>query len=66
VVWYFVGSISNTYRFRFVPIKELALFGPLKGLKIDIFKNLLMNHWPECIEIWHGESLGLGDTDLFI
>jgi len=20
-----------------------------------------MNHWPECIEIWHGTSLGQGD-----
>jgi len=31
------------------------------------FKNLLLlNYWPECIDIWHGASLGLGDTDLFI
>jgi len=22
-----------------------------------------MNHWPECIDFWHGVSLGLGDTD---
>jgi len=26
---------------------------------------LLMSHWPECIDIWHGASLGLGDTELF-
>jgi len=24
-----------------------------------------MNHWPERIDIWHGASLGLGNTDLF-
>jgi len=24
-----------------------------------------MNHWPECIDFWHGALLGLGDTDLF-
>jgi len=24
-----------------------------------------MNHRPECIDFWHGASLGLGDTDLF-
>jgi len=30
------------------------------------FKNLLlMNHWPECIDILHGASLGLGDSSLF-
>jgi len=22
-----------------------------------------MNYWPECIDFWHGASLGLGDTD---
>jgi len=25
------------------------------------FKNLLINHWPECIDIWYGASLGQGD-----
>jgi len=24
-----------------------------------------MNHWPECIDLWHGVSLGQGDTDLY-
>jgi len=24
-----------------------------------------MNHWPECIDIWHGVSLGQGDSSLF-
>jgi len=28
-------------------------------------KVLLMNHWPECIDIWHGASLGQGDSSLF-
>jgi len=25
-----------------------------------------MNYWPEYIEFWHGASLGIRDTDLFI
>jgi len=24
-----------------------------------------MNHWPECIDIWHGVSLGQGDLNVF-
>jgi len=24
-----------------------------------------MNHWLECIDIWHGTSLGQGDSSLF-
>jgi len=24
-----------------------------------------MNHWPEFINIWHGASLGQGDSSLF-
>jgi len=24
-----------------------------------------MNHWPECIDIWHRTSLGQGDSSLF-
>jgi len=24
-----------------------------------------MDHWPECIDIWKGASLGLGDLSLF-
>jgi len=24
-----------------------------------------MSHWPECIDIWHGASLGLGFSSLF-
>jgi len=28
----------------------------------NTFKNLLpMNCWPECIDFWHGASLGQGD-----
>jgi len=23
-----------------------------------------MNNWPECIDIWHGASLGLEDSSL--
>jgi len=44
--------------FRFVQIK-----GPNKGQnKENVNKNLLlMNHWPECIDVWHGTSLGQGD-----
>jgi len=27
------------------------------------FKNLLLvNHWFECIDVWHGASLGPGDS----
>jgi len=27
------------------------------------FKNLLlMNHWPECLDIWYGSSYGQGDS----
>jgi len=24
-----------------------------------------MNHWPECIAIWHGSSLGQWDSTYF-
>jgi len=24
-----------------------------------------MNQWPECIDIWHGASLGKGNSSLF-
>jgi len=24
-----------------------------------------MNHWPKCFDIWHGTSLGQGDSSLF-
>jgi len=24
-----------------------------------------MNHWPEWIDIWHGASLGQGDSNMF-
>jgi len=27
------------------------------------FKNIfLINRWPECFDIWHGASLGQGDS----
>jgi len=64
-----VGRISRGWEFRFVQIKRA---GPLKGhlirrkmgnfdkpLKIFLF----MNHWPVCINIWHGSSLRQGDSD---
>jgi len=25
-----------------------------------------MNHWPECIDVWHGSSLGQGDSSVQI
>jgi len=32
----------------------------------ETLKNLfLMNHWPECIDIWYGSSIGLGDSGLY-
>jgi len=42
------------------------LLGPNKGQNKEnldkYLKNLLlMNRWPECIDIWHGTSLGQGD-----
>jgi len=24
-----------------------------------------MNHWPKCIVLWHGTSLGQGESTLF-
>jgi len=30
-----------------------------------IFKNFLVNHWPECIDIWYGASFGQGDLNVF-
>jgi len=36
--------------------------GPFRGKKGESLTNhkknkiLLMNHWPECIDIWHGTS----------
>jgi len=26
---------------------------------------LLLNHWPEFIDIWHGASFGHGDSNVF-
>jgi len=41
-------------------------WGPNKGKIRKIWLNLLlMNLWPECIDIWHGTSLGQGDSNLF-
>jgi len=34
------------------------------GFLAKTFKNLLMNHWPECIDVWHGASLGPGYSSL--
>jgi len=37
-------------------------WGPIRGKIRKILLNLLlMNHCPECIDIWHGTSLGQGD-----
>jgi len=46
------------------------LLGPNKGQnKENVEKSLknllLMNRWPECIDILHGTSLGQGDSSLF-
>jgi len=47
-------------------IEEIFNYSMPKVYIAKIFKNfLLMNHWPECIDIWHGASLGLGDSCLF-
>jgi len=27
------------------------------------FKTFLMNHWPECHDVWHGTFSGQGDQD---
>jgi len=38
------------------------LLEPSKGQsKENVNKNLFMNHWPECIDICHGTSLGQGN-----
>jgi len=47
-----------------------SLLGPNKGQnKENVDKSLknllLMNCWPECINIGHGVSLGQGDSSLF-
>jgi len=39
--------------------------GPFWGKMRKMLINLLMNHWPECIDIWHETSLGQGDLTLF-
>jgi len=46
-----------------------SLLGPNKGQNKEnvdkSLKNLLMNPWPECFDIWHGTSLGQGNSSLF-
>jgi len=53
------------WEFRSVPKRCWPLLGHKKGQNKEILlklKNLfLMNHWPECIDIWHGTSLGQED-----
>jgi len=56
--------------FRFVLNKGPSpLWSPIRGkirkMLINLQKILLMNHWPECIDIWHGTFLGQGDSSLF-
>jgi len=34
------------------------------GLYSKTYTNFI-NHWPECIDIWHGTSLGQEDSGLF-
>jgi len=43
---------------KFVQIKRLALSGPIRGKRMKKFDKfskslLLMNHWLECINVWH-------------
>jgi len=51
--------------------KETGPFwGPIsckiRKILINLQKNLLlMHHWPECIYIWLGASLGQGESSLF-
>jgi len=50
--------------------KVAGPFWPNKGENKENFDEtskifLLMNHWPECIEIWHETSLEQGDSSLF-
>jgi len=44
-------------------------WGPIRGkirkILINLPNFLLMNHWLECIDIWHGSSLGPGDSSMF-
>jgi len=39
--------------------------GKIRKILIYLKKLVLMNHWPECIDIWHGTSLEQGDSSLF-
>jgi len=43
--------------FRFVQIKGLNI--------IPFGVAVLMNHWPECIDIWYESSFGRGDSRVF-
>jgi len=62
-------NILWEWGFRFVQIKGLADFGGLIRGKITTILNLKesSSHEPlaGCIDIWHGTSLGQGDSSLF-
>jgi len=59
---YLAWIIPRTRRLKFVQIKSLR--SPLTIGK-TIKNLLLMNHWPECIDNWHGASFGQGDSNVF-
>jgi len=64
-----VGNMLWRSGFRFVQIKGLAPFGgPIRGKIMTILINLQKSSDEppaEYIDIWHGTSLGQGDSILF-
>jgi len=38
-----------------------AFWGKIRGKNIK----LIMNYWPECLDIWYESSFGRGDSSLF-
>jgi len=53
-----VPGVTNTHTTR------VYIF--FSFIKQKNFKNpLLMNHWPEYLDIWHGLFLGQGDSSFF-
>jgi len=66
--WYLAWNIIRTRRFKFVVTNGHVLIRGHSFIYVYIaktFKILLVNNRPECIDIWHGSSLGPGDSSLF-
>jgi len=40
-------------------------WGLIRGKELNLQKSSSRDHWPECIDIWHGTSLGQAYSNLF-